>query len=163
MISMLHQVGNWQQALAEARRVLRPNGCLAVMLLTADHIREVSWAYDLFPAMREFALPHVPSLAELRRELPSARVIPFWFDDLSDASIAALCAFPEAMLDADLRRQNSFFGRLQRDHPRQLETGLNTLRLWLDSGRRPEQERAEARSRLGDGCVIAWQATPRTD
>lgn len=39
MISMLHQVGNWRQALAEARRVLQPKGCLAVMLLTADHIR----------------------------------------------------------------------------------------------------------------------------
>lgn len=56
MISMLHQVGSWRQALAEACRVLRPHGCLAVMLLTADHIKEVTWAYDLFPAMREFSL-----------------------------------------------------------------------------------------------------------
>ncbi|MGH3401585.1 MAG: methyltransferase domain-containing protein [Streptosporangiaceae bacterium] len=162
MINMLHQVGNWQQALAEAHRVLRPDGCLAIMLLTADHIREVSWVYDLFPAMREFALPHAPSLAQLRRELPGARVIPFWFDDLSDASIAALCAFPEAMLDPELRRQNSFFGRLEREHPRQLEAGLTTLRSWLGSGRRPEQERADARNRLGDSCVIASQATPKT-
>lgn len=159
MISMLHHVGNWRQALAEARRVLRPGGCLLVMLLTADHIREVSWAFDLFPAMREFALPHRPSLDQLRRELPGATVTPFWFDDLSDASIGALCAFPEAMLDPDLRRQTSFFGRLERDHPRHLETGLVTLSSWLASGRRPEQERAEARRRLGDGSVIAWQAT----
>lgn len=160
MISMLHQAANWRQALGEARRVLRPHGCLAVVLLTADHIKEVSWAYDLFPAMRDFALPHRPSLAQLRRELPGATVTPVWFDDLSDASIAALCAFPEAMLDPHLRRQTSFFGRLERDHPRQLQAGLVTLRSWLDSGRHPGQERAEARSRLGDASVIAWQATP---
>lgn len=162
MISMLHQVGDWRQALAEARRVLRPQGCLAVVLLTADHIQEVSWAYDLFPAMRELALPHRPSLAQLHRELPGATVTSVWFDDLSDASIAALCAFPEAMLDPGLRRQTSFFGRLERDHPGQLQAGLTTLRSWLGSGRRPEQERAQARSRLGDASVIAWQATPRT-
>jgi hypothetical protein len=115
-------------------------------------------AHDLFPAMREFALPHVPSLAQLRRELLAARMIPFWFDDLPDASIATLCPFPEAMLDQELRRQNSFFGRLERKHARQIETGLTTLRSWLGSGRRPEQERVQARSRLGDGSVIAWQA-----
>ena len=162
MISMLHQVADWGQALAEARRVLRPKGCLAVMLLTADHIQEVSWAYDLFPAMRELALPHRPSLAQLHRELPGSTVIPVWFDDLSDASIATLCAFPEAMLDPGLRRQTSFFGRLERDHPSQLQAGLTPLRSWLGSGRRPEQERAEARGRLGDASVIAWQATPGT-
>jgi hypothetical protein len=155
---MLHQVGKWRQALAEARRALRTQGCLAVMLLTADHIQEVSWVYDLFPAMR--ALPHRLSLAQFRRKLPGARVIPFLFDDLSDASIGALCAFPEAMLDPDLRRQTSFFSRLEREHPGQLATGLTTLSSWLGSGRRPGQERAEARSHLGDGSVIAWQATP---
>jgi SAM-dependent methyltransferase len=162
MISMLHQVGNWRQALAEARRVLLPQGCLAIMLLAADHIQEVSWAYDLFPAMRELALPHRPSLAQLRRELPGATVTPVWFEDLSDASIGALCAFPEAVLDPVLRRQTSFFGRLEREHPGQLQAGLTTLRSWLASGRRPEQERAAARSRLGDASVIAWQATPMT-
>lgn len=61
MISMLHQVADWHQAIAEARRVLRPLGCLAVMLLTADHIQEVTWVYDLFLALRKFALPHRPS------------------------------------------------------------------------------------------------------
>lgn len=66
--------------------------------------------------------------------------------------------FPEAMLDADLRRQTSFFGRLEREHPGQLEAGLATLRSWLDSGRRPGKERAQARRRLGDGSVIAWRA-----
>lgn len=80
----------------------------------------------------------------------------------SDASIAAMCAFPEAMLNPDLRRQTSFFDRLESEHPRQLQAGLTTLTSWLGSGRRPEQERAEARKRLGDGSVIAWQATPRT-
>lgn len=140
MISMLHQVSDWKKALAEARRVLRPGGRLAVMGLTADHLREVAWAYDLFPAMRDFALPHRPDLAEILAELPGATVGPIWFSDLADASIGALCAHPEAMLEPSRRRQTSFFERLERDHPEQLEPGLAILRSWLEEGHRPERE-----------------------
>ncbi|MFT3864460.1 MAG: methyltransferase domain-containing protein [Solirubrobacterales bacterium] len=159
MVSMIHQVGDWRGALAEARRVLRPGGRLAVMGLAAEHLREVAWAYDLFPSMREFALPHRPTLAEMLAELPGATVTPIWFMDLSDASIGALCAHPEAMLDPAIRRQTSFFERLAEEHPDELERGLETLRRRLAEGRRPEEERAAARRRLGDASVIAW-ATP---
>ncbi|MHB1525233.1 MAG: class I SAM-dependent methyltransferase [Candidatus Dormibacteria bacterium] len=157
LISMLHQVGEWRQALREARRVLRPQGCLAVATVSSDHLREVTWAFDLFPSMRAQALPHRPSLEQLREQAPGTTVVPFWFDDLSDASIGALCAFPEAMLDPARRRQTSFFERLEREHPEELEPGLHTLRGWLGSGRSPRAERAAARQRLGDGSVIKWR------
>jgi DNA-binding transcriptional MerR regulator len=157
MISVLHQIGDWRTALSEARRVLRAGGVLAVVGLAAEHLREVTWAYDLFPSMREFALARRPSLAQMLEQLPGATVSRLWFSDLSDASIGALCAHPEAMLDPELRRQTSFFERLERDHPDELQAGLNTLRGWLCQGRRPERERASARSRLGDALVLAWQ------
>lgn len=158
MISMLHQVADWRAALAEARRVLRPGGRLAVEGLTADHLRQVTWAYDLFPTMREFALPSRPTVAEMLKELPGATVTPLWFSDLGDASIGALCAHPEAMLNPQRRRQTSFFERMERDHPEELAAGLSCLRSRLSEGRRPEQERAEARQRLGDAVVIGWTA-----
>jgi DNA-binding transcriptional MerR regulator len=158
MISMLHQVSDWRQALAESRRVLRASGRLAIIGLAADHLREVTWAYDLFPSMREFALPHRPTLAEMLDELPGASATPIWFADVSDASIAALCAHPEALLDPTRRRQTSFFQRLERDHPEELEAGVATLRRWLETGHRPEQERSSARQRLGDASLISWSA-----
>jgi DNA-binding transcriptional MerR regulator len=157
MISMLHQVSDWRTALAEERRVLRPDGRLVIMGLAAEHLREVTWAFNLFPSMRDFALDRRPSLDQLTEELPGAVVTPIWFTDLSDASIGALCAHPEAMLDPARRRQTSFFERLERDHPGELRDGLATLRSWLESGRDPRDERRAARDRLGDASVLAWQ------
>jgi ubiquinone/menaquinone biosynthesis C-methylase UbiE len=157
LIAMLHQVEDWRTALAEARRVLGHDGRLALVGLAAEHLREVTWAYSLFPSMGRFALPHRPALAEMLAELPGATVTPIWFTDLSDASIAALCAHPEAMLDPARRRQTSFFERLEREHPDELEAGLATLRRWLEAGRRPEIERPEARRRLGDASLIGWR------
>ncbi len=160
MISMLHQVKEWRRALAEARRVLRPSGCLAVATLTSDHVRSVAWVFDLFPSMRALSLRHRPSIQALCNEAEGSAAIPFWQDDLTDGSIAALCNFPEAILDPSKRRQTSFFERLERDHPEELEVGLGTLRSWLAAGRHPEAERTAARRELGDGCVIAWQRPP---
>jgi SAM-dependent methyltransferase len=156
MISMLHQVAEWSQALDEAARVLRPGGRLAVMLLTADHLEQVSWAFDLFPSTRDFALARRPRLAALTAHLPGTTAVPIWFADLADASIGALCAFPEAMLDERLRRQTSFFGRLEHDNPAELSTGLDRLREMLSQGEDPRTGRQEARARLGDATILLW-------
>jgi DNA-binding transcriptional MerR regulator len=157
MISMLQQVADWAAALNEACRVLRPGGRLAVMGMTAEHLREVAWAYDLFPSMRGFALDRRPSLAEMMEHLPGATAEPIWFRDLTDASIGALCAHPEAMLDPQRRRQTSFFERLERDHPQELKDGLDILAGWLAAEDDPRASREHARRRLGDASVIAWQ------
>jgi len=111
------------------------------MGLAAKRLREVTWAYELFPSMREFALDRRPSLAEMQSHLPGSTLTPIWFRDLSDASVGALCAHPEAMLDPATRRQTSFCERLERDHPDALRTGLRTLRNWLAHGHDPRAER----------------------
>jgi SAM-dependent methyltransferase len=155
MVSVLHQVADWRKALDEAARVLRPGGRLVVMLLTADHLEQVTWAFDLFPSTRTFALTCRPSLAELTTYLPGTTAGPIWFTDLADASIGALCAFPEAMLDERVRRQTSFFGRLERDNPAELAIGLEQLRDMLDRGEDPRADRQEARARRGDATIVA--------
>lgn len=157
MISMLHQVPNWRAALDEAARVLRPGGRLAVMVLAADHLKEVTWAFDLFPSARTFALTRRPTLAALTGHLPGTVATPIWFADLADASIGALCAQPEAMLDERLRRQTSFFGRLERDNPAELAQGLARLREMLNRGEDPRAGREAARARLGDATILNWQ------
>ena len=83
---------------------------------------------------------------------------PMWFDDLDDASIGALCAHPPAVLDERLRRQTSFFDRLERDNPAELAVGLEDLRMMLHAGQDPRAGREAARAQLGDASVLSWQA-----
>lgn len=161
MLSMLHQVSDWRAALDESARVLRPGGRLAVLLLTADHLREVTWAYDLFPSAREFALERRPALAEISEHLPGTTATAVWFQDLDDASIAALCAYPAAMLDERLRAQTSFFERLARDDPAGLAAGLKRLTTMVSNGDDPRAARQASRTRLGDATLLSWQAPPQ--
>lgn len=158
MVSMLHQVEDWRQALREAARVLRPGGVLAVIGLTAEHLTDVTWAFDLFPSMRDFAASRRPSADDLMSVLPGCEIHPLWFRDLADASIAALCAVPESMLDERLRRQTSFFERMERDNPAELAAGLSRLRAMLDQGRSPLDDRRAARDRWGDVSLLTWRA-----
>lgn len=147
MISMLHHVDDPPRALAEARRVLRPGGRLAVMAFTRDDIEHL-WFHDFFPSTRAWMDASHPPLADLMAELPGSRRLPVVFRDLEDASLAALAAHPERVLDDGWRRQTSYFERLERDHPDELRAGLERLRGDLEAGRGPVAH--------GEASMLAW-------
>jgi demethylmenaquinone methyltransferase/2-methoxy-6-polyprenyl-1,4-benzoquinol methylase len=75
LVSMLHHVEDPAAALAEARRVLRPNGRLAIMVYTREDIEDL-WLLDLFPLTREWMQNTHPARAELLRLLPGRALAP---------------------------------------------------------------------------------------
>jgi hypothetical protein len=79
---------------------------------------------------------------------PPTRRIEVVFRDLEDASLAALTAFPEKILESDWRRQTSYFERLARDHPDEYAAGLERLRADIESGHPPRGQ--------GRATVRAW-------
>jgi SAM-dependent methyltransferase len=147
LVSMLHHVDDRARALAEARRVLRAGGRLAVMLFTREDIAADA-SGDYFPSSRVWMEQTHPTLHELLDALPSARRIPLLYEDAIDGSVAALLAQPELLLDPARRAQTSFFERMQRDHPDELRAGLQRLESDLQAGR--------ARRSPGGASVIAW-------
>lgn len=155
LISVVHLITEWRTALAESRRVLRPGGRLAIMAYTRENL-PVHWVWDYFPKGRARLDEEHQSVADIVAEQPGARVIPFEFVDLVDASTAALCRHPHLLLDAAWRAQTSFFERLAQDDPAELEAGLARLEGDLAAGRRPDLEVEPLRRRYGDGMVIAW-------
>lgn len=147
LVSMLHHVDNPAAALGEGRRILRPNGKLAVMTYTHEDIADL-WLLDYFPASRAWMTEtHMP-LEEITAQLPGATRLESRFEDLEDASLAALASHPHLILDPQWRRQTSYFERLERDHPGDLQRGLERLRCDIDAGRGPD--------RPGRASVIAW-------
>jgi demethylmenaquinone methyltransferase/2-methoxy-6-polyprenyl-1,4-benzoquinol methylase len=146
-VSMLHHVDDRPRALAEQRRVLRPGGRGALMLYTREDI-EHAWYHDYFPSTRAWMEASHPRLAELLDLLPGARRIELVFRDLEDASLAALSAFPDKVLDPAWRSQTSYFERLARDHPDELTTGLERLRADIAAGNPPRGQ--------GTATVLAW-------
>lgn len=147
LVSMIHHVDEPERALAEARRVLRPGGRLALMAFTREDIDD-SWCIDFFPASQSWMYETHPPLRELLAELPGARRIPVVYEDLEDGSMAALLGHPEKLLEADRRSQTSFFERMERDHPADLRAGLQRLERELSEGRAPR--------RSGGASMIAW-------
>jgi SAM-dependent methyltransferase len=156
LVSMLHLVPDWRQALDEARRVLVPGGRLALMVYAREHLR-VHWIFEYFPRSRAWVWPEHQTLAELCEALPGARAVPFEFTDLDDASMAALCRRPHLLLDPALRARTSYFERLAARDPDELAHGLERLARDLLRGRRPDVEVAVARVRYGDGAIVAWR------
>jgi SAM-dependent methyltransferase len=135
-VSMLHHVD-----------VLRPGGRAALMLYTREDIED-AWYNDYFPSTRAWMGVSHPPLDDLLAELPGARRIELVFRDLEDASLAALSAFPEKILDPAWRSQTSYFERLARDHPDELRAGLERLRADIGAGRPPRGH--------GRATVLAW-------
>jgi hypothetical protein len=78
-----------------------------------------------------------PTLGELLALLPGARRIEVVYRDLEDGSLAALGAHPDKLLDPRWHRQTSYFERLQRDHPDELEAGLARLERDVRAGTAP--------------------------
>ncbi len=60
------------------------------------------------------------------------------------------------MLDPAWRRQTSYFEKLARDHPDELQAGLARLRADLAAGENPDERVADARARWGDAAMLAW-------
>lgn len=147
MISMLHHVEDSGAALAEARRVLRTKGRLVLKGFAGEDAASL-WILDYFPSSRTWMEATHPPRAAILAELPGARLLDFQFEDMEDASLAALSADPERVLEAAKRGATSYFERMQRDHPDELRTGLARLREDIAAGRAPR--------RAGTATVLSW-------
>jgi ubiquinone/menaquinone biosynthesis C-methylase UbiE len=147
LVSMLHHVEAPGTALAEARRILRPGGRLALMAFTREDL-EGLWYSDWFPSTRAWMAASHPTLEQLREHLPGARRIALEFHDVEDASLAALASRPELLLEEHWRRQTSYFERLERDHRDELRAGLERLREAVERGDPPRSP--------GTASVLAW-------
>jgi SAM-dependent methyltransferase len=149
MISMLHHVEDQGSALEEAKRILRPGGRLAIKMYTREDV-EGLWLNGYFPSTRPWMDATHPPRAEFAQRLPGAELQPLRMGDLSDASLAALAAHPEKILERDWRTQTSYFERLERDHPDELARGLARLAAEIECDQGP---RAEA----GTATLISWK------
>jgi SAM-dependent methyltransferase len=147
MISMLHHVEDRGAALAQARRILRAGGRLVLMGFTGEDAASL-WILDYFPSSRPWMEATHPPRAAILEELPGARLLDFEFEDMEDASLAALSADPERVLEAGENGTTSFFERMQRDHPDELRAGLALLREDIAAGHAPR--------RAGTATVLSW-------
>ncbi len=156
LVSMLHHVPDWESALAEARRVVRPGGVVALMAFSREHLA-VHWVLGYLPAtMTHFADLH-QTLSQLQRALPGAEALPVHYDDVVDGSMAALCRRPELLLDPGVRGQTSLFEWAADHAPDELTDGMARLEADLAAGARPQDEDPDRRAVLGDATVLSWR------
>jgi SAM-dependent methyltransferase len=147
MISMLHHVEDRGAALAEARRILRAGGRLVLKGYTAEDAATL-WIVDYFPSSRPWMEATHPPRSEIFEQLPGATLLPVEFDDMDDASLAALSADPTRVAEAGGRGETSYFERMHRDHPAELRAGLARLREDIAAGRAPRHP--------GTATVLSW-------
>lgn len=162
LISMLHHVPGWREALAEARRVVRLGGVVAMFAFGREHLA-VHWVMRYFPtAAQHFTQVHQP-LAELVAELQGATVTPVLYDDVVDGSMAALCRRPALLMEHEVVRQTSFFEWVEQHTPDELSSGSARLADDLARGMRPQDEDPHRRARVGDASLIVWRAPPHDE
>ena len=147
MISMLHHVDDRPAALAQARRIIRPGGCLVLVGFTREDAARL-WILDYFPSSRPWMEATHPPRAAFLKELPGARERVFEFRDLEDANLAALSGHPEQLFQAAERGDTSYFERMRRDHPDELRAGLATIKEDLALGRIDPH--------AGTATVLSW-------
>lgn len=155
LVSMLHHVPDWPDALAAARRAVRPGGRVALVAFGREHL-DVHWLTRHLPTTAaHFASTH-QRLDELVAALPGATVTPLLYADVVDGSMAALCRRPELLVDRDVARQTSFVEWAEEHAPDELAQGLDRLRADLAAGHRPQDEDPERHARLGDAALVTW-------
>jgi SAM-dependent methyltransferase len=147
MISMLHHVEDRGAALAEVKRILGPGGRLVLKGYTREDAARL-WILEYFPSSRRWMEATHPPRSALLEELPGAQLFVFEFEDMQDASLAALSADPEQVLDAAERGDTSYFERMHRDHPDELRAGLARLRRDIAAGHAPR--------RAGTATILSW-------
>lgn len=147
MVSMLHHVEDRSAALVEARRIVKPGGRLVLMGFSGEDAATL-WILDYFPSSRAWMEATHPPRAALLEELAGAQLVAFEFEDMEDASLAALSADPKRVLTAAERGQTSYFERLRRDHRDEMATGLARLREDIAANRAPR--------RAGTATVLSW-------
>jgi ubiquinone/menaquinone biosynthesis C-methylase UbiE len=147
MVSMLHHVEDRGAALAEAQRILKIGGRLVLMGFTGEDAASL-WIVDYFPSSRTWMRRTHPPRAAFLEKLPGAHLVTLEFEDMQDASLAALSADPRRVLEAAERGQTSYFERMQRDHPDELLTGMARLRDDIAAGRAP--------THAGTATVLSW-------
>lgn len=149
LVSMLHHTSHPATVIAEAARILRPTGLMAIVAFTREDAQDL-WLLDYFPSSRPWMAATHPPAAELTAPLTGASVRTIEIADLQDASLAALAGSPELLLDEAWRRQTSYFERLDREDPAGLQSGLAALEADVASGAAPQ--------RPGSATLITWQA-----
>lgn len=155
-VSMLHHVPDWRMAIAEAKRVVRPGGVVALMVFAREHLY-VHGIEDYFPTTQaHFAAGH-QSRDELLEELRGATVSLVHYADQVDGSLAALARDPERVLDPAVRRQTSFFEWAEQERPQETIGGLERLAEDLRAGRDPWVRHAPERAAIGDAFVLSWR------
>jgi SAM-dependent methyltransferase len=147
LVSMLHHVEDRDAALLEARRIIRPGGRLVLIGFTGEDAATL-WILGYFPSSRTWMESTHPPRAALLEQLPGAGAWSFEFEDMVDGSLAALSADPQRVVEAAEQGRTSYFERLARDHPDELEAGIARLRQDIADDRAP--------SRSGTATVLSW-------
>lgn len=154
MISMLHQIPDWVAALREAKRVLRPGGILCLLLYTREHMKS-HFFLDYFPSSHTWAAQDMRPISDYLGALPGAAAQPLQIRGIDDLTMHVMRRHPSLALDPELISQTSFFARLHKEAPEELESGLRRLADDIKFGLLPASYDRDLAD--GDAYFVTWQ------